>query len=549
MLCLAYLDLQLSGRGEAAEIAWHSLAWSTFKCVRLKSNFGYTRALTSEQFREMTFTARLSPAERNQFKQSWSLFDVLLTEFRVVAAGLSSPESAENLNPPFLPEFVDTYLAYNEALSAKVRALRERDITYAIGFETHTALDMKVEAETLAARFHGLGAESRGGPYSFHGYVRSEDVEGYVPTRHAWRALFGRFDAVILSGSSPMLGPLTQLPAIAYELGTIREIPFYDDALGRLTRSGYEAAQCVLITNADYTKAERRLEFDPARRLYVPHACEDDRFDEYLKVVGRRVRQPAITTIFCPARQDWQRRDPQWSKANDRIVLAARQLTKSGIKDFRIRFVEWGVDVDATRKLIAKYRLQAYFEWVPPMPKGKLWGEYLRAHAVVDQFLIPAIAGVSFEVMGLGRRCITADNGSNAIFYGEQPPLLSASTVDEIAERLKQVIADPGDTAGIGSQGREWMRRYHSAERIRSILERSVAIMLQTQREHNERIAWELWRRVPIGRMVGILTRQRHLRWLALRVHAALRNPTLLGVWVKRAGLSIRRAMNIFFWD
>jgi glycosyltransferase involved in cell wall biosynthesis len=129
--------------------------------------------------------------------------------------------------------------------------------------------------------------------------------------------------------------------------------------------------------------------------------------------------------------------------------------------------VEWGKDLDASRNLIAELDLADYVEWLAPMRKRDLWKQYLRSHAVIDQFLTPAIGGVTFEAMALGRRVITAlDPVVTEEFFGATPPVFISQTTNQIAEALCRVAADPDDCAGVGEAARDWFRRYHSAERI-----------------------------------------------------------------------------------
>jgi glycosyltransferase involved in cell wall biosynthesis len=116
------------------------------------------------------------------------------------------------------------------------------------------------------------------------------------------------------------------------------------------------------------------------------------------------------------------------------------------------------------------------------MRKQDLWKRYLTSHAVVDQFLTPAIGGVAFEAMALGRRVVTAlDPVVTEEFFGERPPVLVAHAPEEIAAALCRVAADPADEAGLGEAARDWFRRYHSAERIVELQVAAYARMLGEQ--------------------------------------------------------------------
>ena len=80
---------------------------------------------------------------------------------------------------------------------------------------------------------------------------------------------------------------------------------------------------------------------------------------------------------------------------------------------------------------------------------------YCSCHAVVDQFVAPALGGVGFETMALGLRLITAINQEQTtLFFGEAPPRLNAISVRECAARMREVIEDPFDTKGCGEAAR-----------------------------------------------------------------------------------------------
>jgi hypothetical protein len=108
------------------------------------------------------------------------------------------------------------------------------------------------------------------------------------------------------------------------------------------------------------------------------------------------------------------------------------------------------------------------------MKKRELWEAYCTAHAVADQFMLPALGGVGFETMTLGRRLITAiDETQLSHFFGEPPPCLVASDVEQCAVQLRLVVADPFDEAGRGMAAQQWMCNHHSADRIVDIQARA----------------------------------------------------------------------------
>ena len=113
------------------------------------------------------------------------------------------------------------------------------------------------------------------------------------------------------------------------------------------------------------------------------------------------------------------------------------------------------------------------------MSKKDLWIRYCTSHAVVDQFVSPALGGVGFETMALGLRLISAlDRNQTERFFGEAPPCLDATSAEMCAVRMRQVIEDPDDKLGYGEAASQWMTKYHSAERIVGLQARAYRTML-----------------------------------------------------------------------
>jgi len=254
---------------------------------------------------------------------------------------------------------------------------------------------------------------------------------------------------------------------VAYEHGTIRSIPFEDTVEGRCCSATYRAARAVFVTNSDNLVSAEKLGLAANRVVCLPHAFDSDKLERYAAehaVDRNNARGP--TVFFSPSRQDWVAGDPGWSKGNDRMLHAAKRLKQQGL-DFRLRLIEWGRDLQASRDLIASLGLEEQVQWLPTMKKRELWQEYMQADCVIDQFIVPAIGGVTFEAMMLARPVITAiDRDATRRFFGEPPPLHACATTDEIAEAMRSIITDPGDTLARGLANQTWMREYHSAERI-----------------------------------------------------------------------------------
>jgi glycosyltransferase involved in cell wall biosynthesis len=316
--------------------------------------------------------------------------------------------------------------------------------------------------------------------------LRVNDLRGYRAQSRGWDPVFEHYDIVqgyALDAILPYL--CDKEPRSAYEHGTLRAIPFEDTARGRICALAFAEARAVFITNSDVLPSAERLGLDPQRIVLLPHAVDSDRLRRFAEEHAARLApaRGAEVVFYSPSRQDWRAPDPSLSKGNDRLLRAAAQLRDRYA--FRLVLTAWGRDVQASRDLVAELGLSDRVEWTPLLRKDVLWLRYLASHAVVDQFLLPAIGGVTFEAMALGRRVLTAlDEDVTARFFGAAPPVLAAADVDEIAAALEAVLTDPDDEAGRGEAAREWFARFHSAGRIVDLQARAYRRLLEGTSAH-----------------------------------------------------------------
>jgi glycosyltransferase involved in cell wall biosynthesis len=252
----------------------------------------------------------------------------------------------------------------------------------------------------------------------------------------------------------------------AYELGTLRGLPFEDSAMGRLCAWTYRNAPAVFVTNVDCIGAAQRLGIQDDRIYPVLHAFDCDAAFGHLSSgtlpQSLRVEPPFF---FAPARHHWRDGNESWLKGNDVVIRAAGLLKRAGY-DFRIVFVEWGQELELSRALIASEDIEDRVVWVKPLSRPSVWKIYGAAIAVIDQFRAAAFGGVALEAMALGRRLVTRfDNAAAAAFFRTQPPIFNAATPDGVYRHLRAILDDPHDLRGIGAAAREWMQREHSVER------------------------------------------------------------------------------------
>ncbi|PZO75753.1 MAG: hypothetical protein DI629_16625 [Mesorhizobium amorphae] len=436
----ALLSLVLKREGDPrAQTARDVLSYLRFKCTVFRTPTPFACEWREEAFQRRLAECDLPDAIRLPILRG-RLCDRVFLAIRHRLMRFASPAELRAISAPLPRAYLDGFMAYDDKLKRLIEPLRARGLLEALGLEYEPD--------------EGPGPAIEG----------ADAYRTYAPL---WRRLRACYDACVFYANSPIFALANDLqPYCALEIGTIRALPFADTPFARLLTESYGQAAKVFITNADYVTAEPRLEFVGSQRVFALHPFDEQRAMRFARDhADLRARGTAVR-FLAPARQDWTARDPQMSKGNDLCFRALRLAIDRGAGDLSMTCVAWGTDLEASRALVAELGLQAHVEWVPPLTKRQLWEAMLGHHAVIDQFLIPAISGVAFEALALGCRLITWDDGvSNRTFFGTQPPILSAQSVDEIARRLMEVARDPEDREGWGEQGVAWIEAVHSTER------------------------------------------------------------------------------------
>jgi hypothetical protein len=340
--------------------------------------------------------------------------------------------------------------------------------------EVKDASESTAVADALVARFQ---KQERNVPESVW-----TDFHRHLTKALTFGPVLARYDIVqgySIDGIIPLSNGFSKFTA--YEHGTLREIPFESTWLGLVCRLVYRSAPAIFITNSDVLGAAGQLELDKDKTCYLPHAFDDRKLDDFRKRNAAIEPERDLVQFFCPSRQHWRDQNPSLMKGSDTMLTAAGNLAAEGHR-FRLVLVEWGVDVEASKELIKQFKLGEFVSWIPPMNKKFLWEQYCRSHAVLDQFSLPALGGVGFEVLALGRRLITKiDSEQLHMFFGCAPPVLPATNVRELTDSMRSVVLDPQDAAGIGTAGRQWITDFHSARRIVALQANAYRSLLEQE--------------------------------------------------------------------
>ncbi len=289
------------------------------------------------------------------------------------------------------------------------------------------------------------------------------DIFQVYPSRKRFEQWFEGYDLIQAYATEPIHAWMfaSGRPYIAFEHGTMREIPFEDSGRGRLLSLAYRKASKVLITNPDVIASAQRLGLKNFQ--FIPHPVDETKYRPVRTSLRDRLVNQYQTDLilFAPSRHNWA------LKGNDLLLKAFARLLESVPQKPILILSEWGQEVNQSKRLIETLGVGARVVWTPPLNKMKLIDFYNAADVVLDQFTIGTFGTVTPEAMACGKPVMLHfAREVHDWCYAEMPPIITAKTVAEIFEGLMRLISDSGLRSTIGQSSREWVVKHHGWELV-----------------------------------------------------------------------------------
>lgn len=296
--------------------------------------------------------------------------------------------------------------------------------------------------------------------------LQQSDLLIYQSTIELWRWLFRHYDIVIGYSTDGIWPLLAGKPYIAFEHGTIRDIPYQSTTQGRNTALTYRHAAHVFVTNFDCQASAQLLA--PGRFTLINHPYDEDHGlggEDWSALRAQlRARLDATLVCFFPTRHDWVEGTGYADKANDIFLLALAQLRRKGVRVGAV-CCEWGANVEQSKALIAAEGLEPHVIWERPMAMVKFERMARACDLVVDQFKLGAFGGIVFKAMAVGAPILTyLDEQRLLEQYPEIPPVFNCRTTDSIVHALESLAREPERLAQQGQASRAWIKRHHGKE-------------------------------------------------------------------------------------
>jgi glycosyltransferase involved in cell wall biosynthesis len=233
-----------------------------------------------------------------------------------------------------------------------------------------------------------------------------------------------------------------------------------DDALGRLQRTAFAQAGCVLVTTPWLFAHARRYGFN--NFLYLPFIIDEQ--------------------VYAPGPPELR---AQWhaTSGGDFFVLSTAraddyykgpQIGLRGFAEFSRKFAGarlvvtvWGNNIEAVKKTSTELGISDRVLFMPVAGKRRLI-KYLRsADCLLDQFVVGYYGATALEAAACGVPVIMRLEQAQyeALFEGGAPPFVNAVNSTEVANALEFVALDPERRHKLSADHRDWFLRNHGGDR------------------------------------------------------------------------------------
>jgi glycosyltransferase involved in cell wall biosynthesis len=333
-------------------------------------------------------------------------------------------------------------------------------------------------------------------------FVRSQlgAQEGWVPpvSRRQIRAAYAGYDRLVGSGITPAAlhragRPLDLFYPYAMGVEYLRTGEFtahFDDrgvgraslyrAIARRQAAGIRSARHVVNAEASVTEdVLREIGVTPVRMAIPmvyngnsgPRTEPNDQLKAALTAIDR-----SDFTVMHHARMMWKRRKgftaESWARENknsDWLLRAfARLSAERPAQRPLLLLVEYGPDVEATRRLAQELGITDQIHWLPKMHRREIMFLLSKVSVACGEYYqVPRMiwGGTGWEALASGRPLLQGFNFApgefNSIYGYPPPPLLPVSNETDVYRHLLDMADNPGARAEMGTQAAAWFERYN----------------------------------------------------------------------------------------
>jgi glycosyltransferase involved in cell wall biosynthesis len=290
------------------------------------------------------------------------------------------------------------------------------------------------------------------------------------------------YDIVVAYADMPYIPYLAGLKNyIAFEHGSIRSMPYENNDHGCLMLLSYANAAAMYVTNIDcVASAEYITSTTNTPIVFGLHGIDITRIMQRIEKAAQQETEKyrfgvpkEEVLFFCPSRHDIDKQAGVFIKGDDKLIRAAGRIAAE-FDNFKLVLVNFGKGSQQIKDMIEQLKpLRDKVLWSEPLGKENLYRAFLHADAVLDQFFLEAFGAITIEVLCAGGGILISQKiqeDQMIRFYGEQLPTLKCTDENDIYCAMKKVLLNQAQCRIQTEKGKEWIRAYHSNERIVSLM-------------------------------------------------------------------------------
>lgn len=293
-------------------------------------------------------------------------------------------------------------------------------------------------------------------------FMRQNDIRtwgSYFAYLHFFEAL--QSYRCIFAAQAPYLAYFANRPYLAAQTGGDLWLECSrNDAFGILQRKSYRNASAILATNPWAYSNARRFGFRHV--IYVPLMVDTEAYAPGPSASREAWKKQVGGEFFALVTA---RIDRRWKGSHIGIEGFARFALRN--PQARLVLVGWGEDSSSDIDALKALGLDGRFIQLPVSGKRKLV-EYLRAaDCLIDQFVIGYYGATALEAMATGVPVIMRllAEQYDALCPTGAPPVLNASTPDEVAACLERLAVSHEARQDLALASRRWIELNHSVDK------------------------------------------------------------------------------------
>ncbi|WP_124916897.1 hypothetical protein [Alteromonas flava] len=251
-------------------------------------------------------------------------------------------------------------------------------------------------------------------------------------------------------------------------------------ALAKYQRIGIRSAKHTLsMASGDTFKKFASQLIEPAKLSQSPIPCvyresaTDNVKLPYEEEVAK-IRQNYDIVVFHHARHSWQNSpNPQSNKRNDILLRGIAEYSHSqGAKRVALVTLEYGVDVQASKKLINELGIQEHVYWFPQLNRKDIFRLIPYADiGAVDFGNSWVSGGVLYEFMSCSLPIMQIrDDAAYADRFDSLYPILSVDSCEDVVAGLEAFSNEPEKVRRTGREAFEWFQQHVVEQPIELVL-------------------------------------------------------------------------------